>query len=69
MTPAQLERQKTAGKASYLIMVKRALDAHPGDLDLAAQHLTGARRALAFYGKRGVTTEYMRLKAGELGYP
>ena len=68
MTPLELQRQVKAGKSSYQGMIKRALDAHWPDLDMAARHLTGARRALAFHGRRGVTTEYMRKKAEELGY-
>ena len=63
MTPAQLRRQSIAGKASYLRLVGRALEAHWPDLELAAQHLTGSRRALAFRGRKGVTTEYMWRKA------
>ena len=73
MTPAQLERQRKAGRASFRLHVLRALTAYPGDLDLAARHLSGTMRFASggFTYRRGVTAEYMRrwaeriLKGGE----
>ena len=62
MTPLQLARQSKAGKASFRLHVQRALATHPGDLDMAARHLSGTMRFASggFAYRRGVTAEYMR---------
>jgi hypothetical protein len=59
MTPKQIEQRRQAGKARFQGMVRAALGAYPGNLDLAARHLTGQMRAHGFQYKRGVTREYM----------
>jgi hypothetical protein len=60
LSERQLDQRKRAGKAAYRALILRALRAHPDDLDLAARFLTGARRALGFWGTRGVTRAYMQ---------
>ena len=69
MTPRQLhliplthqERGRLGGKASWRTAVRKALAAYPGNLDLAARHLTGHMRGLpGFKNKRAITLSYMR---------
>ncbi len=67
MTPKQLARQVTAGKARYRQYVAQVLGLYGDDYDRAAQHLSGARRAWGFRSKRGITGAYVAEWAVRLG--
>lgn len=60
LTTAQLNQRRAAGRKGFTSAIRRAVAAHPTDLDLAAQHLTGFMRLYLGWRKvRGLTTQHM----------
>jgi hypothetical protein len=69
LTPAQLNQRSLAGKSAWCKTVKRFIELHYPDLDMAARALTGHMRGTGRYKfTKAITTRYMERWAKEFGY-